>query len=258
MKKSRRVFYLFLIALVLGTTAAWLANDWILQRSVVTAEAGTDTVPVVVAALEIPFGTKIEAVHLRTVAMPRSILPNGTYSSLDEVEGMIAKQGVLEGEMVLSGRVVDHLGGSTLAAVVNPNMRAVTVRVNDVVGVAGFLLPGNRVDVLASRKQGRRAITETLLQDINVLAVDQTASTDKNDPVIVRAVTLEVSPDQAEDLVKAKEEGSIQLTLRNPIDNALVMDEVLPAVEKKVSKVHQASSVTVIRGTQVEQAKVRL
>jgi pilus assembly protein CpaB len=258
MKRNHRVFYLFLIALGLGTAAAWLANDWILQRSVVTAEAGTDTVPVVVAALEIPFGGKIEAAHLRAVSMPRSILPSGTFSSLDEVEGKIAKQGMLAGEMVLSGRVVDHLGGSTLAAVINPEMRAVTVRVNDVAGVAGFLLPGNRVDVLATRKQDRRAVTETLLQDINVLAVDQTATTDNSGPVIVRAVTLEVSPDQAEDLVKAKEEGTIQLTLRNPVDDTLVMEEILPAVEKKVSNVHQASSVTVIRGTQVEQAKVRL
>ena len=101
-------------------------------------------------------------------------------------------------------------------------MRAMTVRVDDVVGVAGFLLPGNRVDVVAARKlQGSdRAITETILFDINVLAVDQTSSQDKNEPVVVRAVTLEMTPQQAEVLVRAREEGRIQLTLRNPTDDA--------------------------------------
>ena len=102
-------------------------------------------------------------------------------------------------------------------------MRAVTVRVDDVVGVAGFLLPGNRVDVVASRldQRTRLATTETILTNLKVLAVDQTASTDKNEPVIVRAVTLEMTPDQSEAIVKAKEEGTIQLTLRNPNDSSV-------------------------------------
>jgi pilus assembly protein CpaB len=73
------------------------------------------------------------------------------------------------------------MGGSTLAAIIKPNMRAVTVRVNDVVGVAGFLLPGNRVDVVGARMVERRAVTETILRDINVLAVDQKARTEKDE-----------------------------------------------------------------------------
>ncbi len=100
-------------------------------------------------------------------------------------------------------------------------MRAITVRVDDVVGVAGFLLPGNHVDIVAARKQNDRATTETILMDINVLAVDQTSNQDKNEPVVVRAVTLEMTPKQAEILVRAREEGRIQLTLRNPTDDAV-------------------------------------
>ena len=112
-----------------------------------------------------------------------------------------------------------HSPGSTLAALVDENMRAVTVRVDDVVGVTGFLLPGNTVDVLTSRKRGQdRAIPETILRNIKVLAVDQTASAETNEPVIVRAVTLEMLPRQAEVLFQARTEGYIQLTLHNPLD----------------------------------------
>ena len=97
-------------------------------------------------------------------------------------------------------------------------MRAVSVRVNDVVGVAGFLLPGNHVDVVAAYRDGPDTRSETVVQNVKVLAVDQTASTDKNEPVVVRAVTLEVTPADAEKLVLAEQRGAIQLALRNPPD----------------------------------------
>ena len=95
--------------------------------------------------------------------------------------------------------LADNAGGTALAVVIEQGKRALTVRVNDVIGVAGFLLPGSRVDVLSIRKaDGRTAISETILQNLKVLAVDQKVSPDKNEPVIVRAVTLEVTPEQAE------------------------------------------------------------
>jgi pilus assembly protein CpaB len=138
-------------------------------------------------------------------------------------------------------------------------MRAVTVRVDDVVGVAGFLLPGNTVDILASRKRGQgRAITETILQNIKVLAVDQTASSESNEPVIVRAVTLEMKPTQAEVLFQARVEGSIQLTLRNPLE---AEPEVVPPTIKRVvrrastRKKAAPSEIVVIRGTSVDKTK---
>jgi pilus assembly protein CpaB len=137
------------------------------------------------------------------------------------------------------------------------------VRVDDVVGVAGFLLPGNRVDVLASRidNQTRRAVTDTILKNLKVLAVDQTASTDKNEPVIVRAVTLEMTPPQSEILIKAKEEGTIQLTLRNPLaPEELVVEEApkpapIPVVRPPPPRPPPDPTVTVIRGTAVVTAK---
>jgi pilus assembly protein CpaB len=261
-----RTFFMFFIALVLGVSAAWLANNWVEDRIRPSSEG--EGTPVVVAALDIPFGQKIEQAHVKIVDWPSGNTPKGAFSDPLLLEGRIAKQSFLPGEVILGERVVEHLGGSTLASIVEPNKRAVTVRVNDVIGVAGFLLPGNRVDILNTRQVGDRARTETILQDVKVLAVDQTASTDKDRPVVVRAVTLELSPAESELLVKATAEGSLQLTLRNPLDSELVAkkDEKKEApkkVERKVERVvykrtpQAKTNITVIRGTQRSTVSVK-
>lgn len=260
-----RTLVLFLIALLLGLGAAGLANRWIQARLAPAASEAPSTTPVVVAALEIPFGQKVEAAQLRTIPWPNGSVPDGVFHDLTEVAGKITKQKILKGELVLRDRVAETAEGSTLAAVITPNKRAVTVRVNDVIGVAGFLLPGNRVDVLASRKEGSwRAATRTVLEDLKVLAVDQTASPEKDKPVVVRAVTLEMTPEEAEKLVQATEEGNVQLALRNPLDESRLAkaEEVKPA-PRKVANVRRStssalSSVTVIRGTTVDVSKVGL
>jgi pilus assembly protein CpaB len=178
MIKSRTVL-LIAVAGILGIVAAMLANRWAANRL-----AGGEEQPVVVAALEIPFGQKLEAAHVKVVPWPQASLPSGTFGTIAEIEGKIVNQRLVPGEPLLKDRVVETLEGSTLAAMVDPEKRAVTVRVNDVIGVAGFLLPGNRVDVLASRKQKDRAQTEILLEDLRVLAVDQIASPAMPRPVV--------------------------------------------------------------------------
>ena len=260
-----RTFLMFFIALILGVSAAWLANNWVEDR----IRPGTEIAgaPVVVAALDIPFGTKIEMAHVKVVDWPSGNTPRGAFADPVLLEGRIATQSFLPGELILEERVVEHLGGSTLASIVEPNKRAVTVRVNDVIGVAGFLLPGNRVDILSTRSQGKRSVTETILQDVKVLAVDQTASTDKDRPVVVRAVTLELSPSEAELLVKATSEGTLQLTLRNPLDSELVAKKEEKKEEKKVErKVKRViykpapsnkTNITVIRGTSRETVSLK-
>jgi len=261
-----RVITLILVALILAGGAALLANKW-LQEQMMTGEARqAGMVPVAAAAVQIPFGTKIEQAHIKQIELPKSSLPQGAFTDPQAVIGRIAAYAILPGEILLEGRVVEHLGGSTLAAVIASGMRAMTVRVDDVMGVAGFLLPGNRVDVLATRRSGNAGVSvRTLLQDIKVLAVDQTASTDKNEPVIVRAVTLEVTPQQAEILVKATREGKVQLSLRNPMDDIPVIAEQVPASPKEIPAPKQAvrkkviykPRVTVIRGTQVSTSTVQ-
>jgi pilus assembly protein CpaB len=187
---------------------------------------------------------------------------------MEDAVGMVSTTDIERGEMLSRSRLAEHEKGSTLAALIDPNKRAISVRVDDVVGVAGFLLPGNHVDVLASRIDIRtkRASTETILRNLKVLAVDQTASTDQDEPVIVRAVTLEMTPNQSETLVKAREEGTIQLTLRNPLEQevAAAPAPVAPAVEPVrapvVSKPRapQSSRIQVIRGTRVQNEKARI
>jgi pilus assembly protein CpaB len=254
---KRRVLPMFAIALLLGLGAAWMANGWI-QARIEPAEAGTATT-VVVAALEVPFGTKIESSHIRLAEWPIGSLPEGAFTSTDEVVGKIAKQAFFPGEILLEGRIAEHLGGSTLSSIIEPMKRAITVRVNDVIGVAGFLLPGNRIDILATRKEGKRAHTRTVLEDIKVLAVDQTASPEKDKPVVVRAVTLEMTPKDAEILVKSTQEGTLQLTLRNPLDKKQVLAK--KPESKPVKQVARArsytSNVTIIRGVEVKTSDIQ-
>ncbi len=257
---KRRTFTLIAIAALLALGAALAANNWALARTAINAELRETETQVVVASVAIPYGQKIEEQHVNLAVVPKSIAPANAYTSTMEVVGRVAKLQHYAGEVLREERFAEHDEGSTLAAMIEKRKRAVTVRVNDVVGVAGFLLPGNRVDVLATRKEkkSRRAITDTVLYDIKVLAVDQTASTDKAEPVIVRAVTLEMTPPQAEILVKARDEGNIQLSLRNPLDQTLAMaPPPVKKVAKKKTKRRRVNSryITVIRGTNVNVVK---
>lgn len=261
---KKRGLLLVMLSIAMGVGAAWVANNWVQGRmsSDTVADAGNSAA--MSAAINIPYGTKIEARHVRSVSMPKESIPDGAILTIEDVEGKVATAEILSGEILLKGRFVDHNTGSTLAALVEENKRAVTVRVDDVVGVAGFLLPGNFVDVLATRleRSTKRAVTETILRNIKVLAVDQTARTDDNDPVVVRAVTLEMTPKQAEVLVKRKEEGTIQLTLRNPLDT-MVVEEKPKAAPKPKKVIRRAppkprdTSVTIIRGTHVAKTKAK-
>jgi pilus assembly protein CpaB len=250
-----RGFMMIALSLAMGVGAAWMAGKWMQSAS----EAREVQMANVVAAdLAIPFGTKVAERHLKVLQMPAEYVPPGSFTSIEEVVDRVAMQPIVPGEILMQERFTEFEAGSTLAALVSENMRAVTVRVDDVIGVAGFLLPGNRVDVLAARREAnRRAVSETIVRDVRVLAVDQTAASEKNEPVIVRAVTLEVNPTQAEILVRAKEEGSIQLTLRNPLDDEVVVAEVEPPkpVPRAAAPAPRRRSVTIIRGTDVSTSR---
>jgi pilus assembly protein CpaB len=258
---KRRGLVLIMVSFLLALGAAWVAKNWLqvgLRASTPAADPGMQ---VVVAAIEIPFGTKLETRHVKTIKLPRGAEVGNHFEKPDDVIGLLATQKMIPGEIILKERLADRAAGSTLAAVLKPDMRAMTVRVDDVVGVAGFLLPGNRVDVVAARMVNQRAETQTVLRNLNVLAVDQTASQDKDQPVVVRAVTLEVTPEQAEVLVKAREEGRIQLTLRNPNDSSDAFVVETPTPKPPVKKVRRESApapakeaVTIIRGTNVHNA----
>jgi len=211
---NRRFIIMLSIALLLALLAAWVANRWIQSRAV-----PVNAVSVVVAAVEIPFGVKLEEAQVKVIPWPGNATPQGAYSAKDQVVGRVTMNKFYSDEIITDKRISEYLGGSTLSALITKGYRAISVRVDDVVGVAGFILPGNKVDILGTKKD--RGITQTLLQNIKVLAVDQEASQEKEKPAIVRAVTLELTPEQAEIIVQAGREGTIQLSLRNPLDNQI-------------------------------------
>jgi pilus assembly protein CpaB len=262
---KKRGFLLIALSILMGVGAAWVANNWVQLRSGQVAGVNSGEVAVVTAALQIPYGMKVEERHLETKMIPSGLAPTGVVTDPAEVLGSVATDEILAGEILMKTRFSTHDSGSTLASLIGENKRAITVRVDDVVGVAGFLLPGNYVDVLATKleRSSRIATTKTVLKKLRVLAVDQTARTDDNDPVVVRAVTLEVDPKDSEVLTKSMAEGTIQLTLRNPNDDDVMVAEEAPkAVAPKVvvrrpAPAPAAPSVTVIRGTQQTNQKTR-
>ncbi len=251
----RRGPILVLISLLLAFLAAWVANAWLSMRA--AAKVGPEPEPVVTAATEMPLGTKIKDEQLVVIEVPPGTAPKGSFHRTTDVVGKVTSTSVVSGEILLKERLATSDKGSALASVVDRNMRAVTVRVDDMVGVSGFLVPGNRVDVIATKTEpgGGQVHATTILSNIKVIAVDQTTPQDPNQPVVVRAVTVMVSPADAELLLKGRTAGQIQLTLRNPLDQSDARTKEPPPQPVKVAQQAKPRSagpeITVIRGTQV-------
>lgn len=272
---SSRTRLMFLFAILFAGLAAWLANLWVQQRIAVAGDA-PQTVQVVVSALDVPQGQQLSKHHLKMIDWPADLKPTGSLSKLEDALDKIARQPLTMGDVITDSKLAKPGDGSYLSALVGENKRAVTVRVDDVVGVAGFILPGNHVDVLAAKieRVGQNVTVRTVLEDVVVLAVDQELSPDNNKPKIVRAVTLELTPIQSESIVKASHEGKIQLALRNPNDRNAIVKQ-LPIVTAKaktqprvaaptkvtpitptpapisMAKTEEGPKVTIIRGLQV-------
>ncbi|SHO55469.1 Flp pilus assembly protein CpaB [Vibrio quintilis] len=244
-----QIILLFLLSIFFGLAAVFVARQWMARQIQPQTEVEVvEREPVIVAALEIPAGVVIEEQHITQKLLEKDWRGENQYIDSSELIGKVAHSTIYPGEILIKQQISSKGEGATLAVLIPEDKRAVTIRVNDVIGVAGFLLPGNRVDVLGTVKYGKNsASTATVLKDIRVLAVDQTARTSENKPVIVRAVTLEVEPSQAEKLLTAQTRGDIHLTLRNP--------QALKKEKKAVRR--YAPSVTIIKGTETSKVKVR-
>lgn len=247
----RQVGLLLLLSLILGLAAVFIAKQWLdgkKQQKAVVEEV--ERVPVLISTMDLEPGTILEDKHIESKLMEISWVNEQTLTEETLNEGSVVAATIYAGEMIHRSRLAQPGEGATLAALISENKRAITIRVNDVIGVAGFLLPGNKVDILNTTltHQGKQAVTKTILTNIKVLAVDQTAKTNDNKPVIVRAVTLEVSPQQAKKLLSANSKGNIQLALRNPHE----IDQPT-SISKPVSR----PKVTIIKGTNVSSIRVR-
>jgi pilus assembly protein CpaB len=187
-------------------------------------QAGSDNnaagVQVLVAANDIEVGTKLGANDVKAVSIPQSAVPPGAFSSPSKVVGRGAILPMTKGEFILPSKLAAVNAGTGLPSMIPQGMRAFSVRVNDVVSVAGFVQPGTRVDVLATGNQGGNdRQTTTVLENVAVIAVGR--SLDRNaaeNAQIAPVITLLVSPDDAQKLALVSQEGRIQLSLRNPLD----------------------------------------
>lgn len=176
---------------------------------------------VVAAAQAIPAGATLKASALKTIQVPAALFPKGGFSKIEEVAERPVASNILADEPILEGRLAAKGSGLGLGPIIPPGMRAASVRVNDVVGVAGYVLPGMRVDVLVTGRppEYTGSITSTVLQNILVLSAGQNLQPDTHGQAInTPVVTLLVTPEQAEILTLASSEGRIQLVLRNSTD----------------------------------------
>ncbi len=218
MKSSKAILVLFL-ALVSGVAAMLLGTRF------VTGGQGSSG-RVVVALQDITLGTPIAATMLQEVTWPGEAKPTGSFATAAELVGRVPNSNVLRGEPILDTRLAAIGSKGGLAAAIPEGFRAITVKVNEVVGVAGFALPGSFVDVMVNVRDGREeAISKILLERIQVLAVAQEAFRDETKPKVVNAVTLQVTPSQAEKIDLARSIGSLSLVLRNQIDQQMVPTE---------------------------------
>ncbi|HTM58616.1 MAG TPA: Flp pilus assembly protein CpaB [Candidatus Udaeobacter sp.] len=265
-------------AVVLGLAAAvvgYLSLTQIAARASSASRASTR--PVVVMAADQTYGQKLEPTMLRVVNYPKDAVPVGAYSTIDSVVGQTTKVFMGTREPITALKLSSRGGGLSLS--IHPGLRAASLEVNQVSGVSGFVLPGDHVDVLVTvrpRTSNEDPVTETVLQNVEVLAAGQKTQQENNKPITVQAVTLLVDPAGAQVLTHAMREGDVMLVLRSPEDGEMtkvaslstgrMLGKVAPAPEKGrvlVRTVHDAAprpsqprEVFMIRGGSVGKAAV--
>lgn len=210
--KNRRALLMMALAVVFGLAAVALASHWLLRQT----PGGANKI--VVAAVDVNLGQRLTPEMLKQIDWPADTQPRGALRDSTKLVGRVLKNSVLRDEPLSEAKLAPAgtLGG--LSALIAEGKRAITVRVNDVVGVAGFALPGNFVDIIVNTQSNDSAISKIVLERILVLAVAQEVARDETKPRVVNAVTLEVTPGQAENLDLARSVGVLSLVLRNQVD----------------------------------------
>ena len=218
--RNARALTMMAIAVILAFAAVIVAARWI------NAQASGNINKVAVAQVDISLGARLTPDMVRMVDWPSNALPPGAINDPKLLETRVTRTSIQHGEPIMEGKLAPPGTQGGLSAVVAEGKRAMTVRVNDVVGVAGFALPGNFVDILVNTQgEGARKtpdrdpnISKIVLERILVLAIAQESSRDDTKPKVVNAVTLELTPEQVEKLDLARSVGSLSLVLRNQVD----------------------------------------
>lgn len=221
-----------LISLIVGGILALVAIGGLTyylrttQNPAASAGPSIDVGNVVVATAPLPFGTHVSRDQLSVVAWPTSSMPADAFHSVEEVfagsQGFdrIVLKPIDKGEPLLKSRISGFGAKATLSRQVPVGMRAVSIRIDDVSGVAGFILPGDRVDVMLTRRMEATStdsglVTDVILQNVQVLGIDQLSDQDREKPVVARTATVAVTPEDAQKLALAQQAGTLGLALRN-------------------------------------------
>lgn len=244
---------LFLAGLAVFGTRTWLAEQQ--ERLIAAATGAQDERPrdsIVIARVPLRFGERLTAEKLELIEWPSDRLPPNTFTTIEAVTGATEETAryVLEsmdaGEPVLSTRTTEPGQRAKLSTAITPGLKAASISVNDVLGVAGFVLPGDRVDVLLTRTtDDRGAFVDVLLQGVRVLAIDQIADDRKDQPSVVRTVTFEVTTEEAQKLTLGATVGTLSLALRN-----VVSTEIEQIERVTVSDINEGSTAETLAAQQ--------
>ena len=218
-----RIFAVLAIAVLAGGGLAYGTYNMMNNQPVKTAVMATQ--PVVVAAADLTLGSELKKEDLTIVNFPKGQAPEGAFARPQDVMGLGVIMPIVKNEPILPAKLASKEAGAGLPPIIPEGMRAVSVRVNEVIGVAGYVLPGTHVDVLTTQNPGSQpadVTSKVILSNVQVLTAGTRLEQDQENkkPVQVTVVTLAVFPDQAERLALASTEGKIQLALRNPLDQS--------------------------------------
>ena len=273
------------LSLVIAATGTWFLYQWT-QKQTATKEVvmvDVEAVPVAVASLDLPWGTKITAEMLKMTPFLKGSLPTGYFGSIEELTGRVIINSLREGDPIVTHRLApEDIQTGGVSAVLKQGKRALAVKGDKVIGISGFINPGNRVDVLVTMREPEKKIdrSKMILQDIPVLATGtQIVQNEKGEPAPVDVYTLEVTPEEAEKLALAAAEGKLQFALRNVIDRedvttsgttisetlAVYTEKIAPPPQIRKAKTQKRKwtprrtvTVDVIKGTDVTKEKLSL
>jgi pilus assembly protein CpaB len=264
MRTNQRTLIFFGLALLFGVAAAFTARDLIDDRSAQAAVPALETVSVVLARADLPTGVALRDQQLETVDWPADYAPKNGFHDKEDLKGRVPRRAIAAGEPVLGASLLPEGSAAGLVSVIEQDVRAVSVKVDPVIGVAGFVRPGAHVDVLATLRRLDREkklpYSKVILQDVEVLAIDQQMETASNgEAELVSVVTLQVTTQEAEHLIYSAHEGKLQLALRGPGDREIVrtaavgVADLLGARKKSKSSAPSWKRVQVLKGSSMNE-----
>ena len=259
MALKKRIVTMIVLAVGAGTAAAFGADQYLASQTANQAPAVEQVVQqvtfrtIVAAGEPLRFGTELSASNLTEIPWPKDSMPEGAFSTIaDVIEAgrRVALSPIETNEPILKNKITGPDGRAGLANVISNGMRATTVRVNDVAGVAGFILPGDRVDVVWTRdSDDQKSVATVIEQNVKVLTIDQLADERAEDPRVVQAVTLEVNAEGAQRLTLASTTGTLSLVLRRAGDVAGLLISSVSTNDLDTTRVpsNEASDVPAVR-----------